>query len=229
MKKNYLLILFCLLLCQSFWVNASPQEDFFQSLLPAVQKIHQAVMGQRHKLELIHSHYQKAKTMSESDKSYVKNIAKSYNLENIDPTQEKDWQQLLSRVDVIPTSMVLAQAADESAWGRSRFARLGYNYFGQWCYTPGCGIVPKRRAKGARHEVRRFKNREDAISHYFHNLNTGIAYKELRSLRADLRQKGKTLNGAVIAQGLKRYSAIGQKYVSDIQHIIHRYHLERFD
>ncbi len=120
--------------------------------------------------------------------------------------------------------MVLAQAADESAWGRSRFALFGHNLFGQWCFLPGCGIVPKRRPKGAHYEVQRFNNENEAIASYFHNLNTGKSY---RMLRAQSRKNNKPLSGITLAQGLNHYSSRGIKYVREIQQIIRRYKLEK--
>lgn len=227
LKQIRWVLILCVL--SSAQVMASAQEDFFHSLLPHIQKTSHVVMAQRLKLKGIQAELKSHKTLTRADKQYVLNLASSYNLKGMDLSNDKDWTILLSRVDIIPTSMVLAQAADESAWGRSRFARLGYNYFGQWCFKAGCGFVPKQRAKGAHHEVRRFKNRDDAIHHYFHNLNTGATYEKMRKLRASMRQTGSQLSGTVMAKGLLHYSALGQKYVNDIQSIIRRYHLQRYD
>lgn len=228
-KRQFLYIVLMFLCLPITMVNATPQEDFFQKLLPAIKKTRQSVIAERKRLQRIYSEFKANKSLSNSDKAYVMALAKDYNLAQMNLTRQDDWKELLKRVDVIPTSMVLAQAADESAWGRSRFARLGHNYFGQWCYTKGCGIVPSRRSKGAHHEVQKFKDSADAIKHYFHNLNTGHAYEKLRSIRASLRAHNKALSGAQIARGLERYSALGQKYVLDIQSIIRRYHLEQYD
>lgn len=220
------LVLFVLV---SSIVHATPQETFFSSLLPAIKQTSTTVLADRDKLQGIYQQYQLTHGINTTDKQYLMRIAKQYNMDRFTESKNADWTHLLSRVDVIPVSMVLAQAADESAWGRSRFARLGYNYFGQWCFTKGCGIVPLARAKGAHHEVRRFKSRKDAIAHYFHNLNTGASYENLRALRQTMRQKGNHLNGSVMAKGLLHYSALGAKYVRDIQSLIRHYHLERYD
>ncbi|MFM9673737.1 glucosaminidase domain-containing protein, partial [Streptomyces galilaeus] len=81
----------------------------------------------------------------------------------------------LRRVDIIPKELALMQAANESAWGTSRFARIGLNFFGQWCYSQGCGMIPNRRNSGAAHEVAAFKSVRDAVSSYFKNINTHAA------------------------------------------------------
>ena len=101
-----------------------------------------------------------------------------YDVVEADYDSRRAWlDELLFRVDVVPTSLVLAQAANESAWGTSRFAREGNNVFGQWCFDPGCGIVPARRRSGATHEVRSFATLRDAMAAYFHNINTNMNYQ----------------------------------------------------
>ena len=79
-------------------------------------------------------------------------------------TGKDSWKKLLERVDAVALEVALAQSANESAWGQSRFAKQGNNFFGQWCYRKGCGIVPKKRDKGGRHEVAKFKSVNAATS-----------------------------------------------------------------
>lgn len=129
-------------------------------------------------------------------------------------------KELVRRVDVIPTSLVLAQAANESAWGTSRFAREGNNIFGQWCFDEGCGLVPNRRGEDASHEVRAFASVEAAVRAYFRNLNTHPSYEDLRTLRASMRMQGLPLNSMVLARGLTRYSERGMDYVEELQDMI---------
>ncbi len=127
---------------------------------------------------------------------------------------------LLRRVDVIPTSLVLAQAANESAWGTSRFALEGFNIFGQWCFEEGCGIVPRRREVGATHEVKRFESIELAIDSYFLNLNTHYSYRFFRDLREEMRKQQRELDSVILAFGLGRYSERGDNYIDEVQNII---------
>ena len=136
---------------------------------------------------------------------------------------------LLACVDVIPPSLVLAQAATESAWGTSRFAREANNLFGEWCFTEGCGLVPNRRSQGATHEVERFATVNASIDSYFHNLNSHPAYAELRAIRARARAAAATISGADLAAGLTLYSERGEDYVDELRLIIRVNNLDRFD
>lgn len=129
-------------------------------------------------------------------------------------------KELMRRVDVIPTSLVLAQAANESGWGTSRFAREGNNIFGQWCFDEGCGLVPNARGEDASHEVRAFASVDAAVRAYFRNLNTHPSYEDLRTLRASMRMQGLPLNSMVLARGLTRYSERGMDYVKELQDMI---------
>lgn len=129
-------------------------------------------------------------------------------------------KELMRRVDVIPTSLVLAQAANESGWGTSRFAREGNNIFGQWCFDEGCGLVPNARGEDASHEVRAFASVDAAVRAYFRNLNTHPSYEDLRTLRASMRMQGLPLNSMVLARGLTRYSERGMDYVEELQDMI---------
>jgi Bax protein len=112
------------------------------------------------------------------------------------------------------------QAANESAWGRSRFARQGNNYFGQWCYRKGCGIVPARRVPGATHEVRRFASVAESVRAYMNNINRSSAYADFRNIRRSLRVQSKPLDAERLAYGLKSYSERGMAYVHVIRSMI---------
>lgn len=138
-------------------------------------------------------------------------------------------EQLLRRVDLIPPALVLAQAAKESGWGGSRFAREANNYFGQWCYSKGCGLVPSSRIEGASHEVRKFKSAQDSVRAYLFNLNTGKAYEDLRTMRAENRQLGEHFYGHDLAASLLYYSERREAYVEELQSFIRYNKLQAFD
>ncbi|SMF60987.1 Uncharacterized FlgJ-related protein [Alteromonadaceae bacterium Bs31] len=116
--------------------------------------------------------------------------------------------------------MALAQAANESSWGRSRFAIEGHNYFGQWCFKSACGFVPKHRPSEAKHEVRRFSSTRQSVAAYLFNINSHEAYKNLRQLRADLRSSKQPLSGIALAQGLGKYSERGDEYITELREMI---------
>ena len=129
-------------------------------------------------------------------------------------------QMLLQKIDVLPVELVLVQAANESAWGTSRFARKGYNFFGLWCFTKGCGFVPNRRNDDASHEVAKFENLSQATYTYMRNLNRHDAYKDLREIRSRLRANQIAISGVALAEGLMKYSERGAAYVEELQNMI---------
>lgn len=137
-----------------------------------------------------------------------------------DPVSEQSLQEALNRVDGLPIEMVLTQAANESGWGTSRFARIGLNFFGQWCFKKGCGMVPNKRNVGSQHEVAAFNSLEQMIASYFRNINTHPAYRELR----DLRQSNRGQESFKLAQslliGLQRYSERGHEYIDELNQMM---------
>ena len=157
------------------------------------------------------------------DRRFVKQLAERYGVAS------NDLDTLLRRVDVVPVSLLLAQAANESNWGRSRFATQGKALFGQWCFTPGCGMVPRGRPAGQTYEVRSFTTYRDSVAAYVHNLNTGDAYRELRRIREHERKRLSSPKGVELAEGLISYSTRGEEYVKEIQSMIRFNKLDRFD
>ncbi len=136
---------------------------------------------------------------------------------------------LTRRLDAIPPSLILAQAANESAWGTSRFARSGNNLFGQWCFSKGCGLVPENRVDGASHEVASFQSPYQSIRSYIQNLNRHPAYQALRNTREQLRHSDTNVSGHALAQGLISYSERGAEYVEEIRSMIRYNNLSFYD
>jgi Bax protein len=167
--------------------------------------------------------------LSGRERDWLRELASSYEVEIESDSDQAMVSELLMRVDVIPVSLVLAQAANESAWGTSRFALEGNNIFGQWCYQEGCGIIPRRRVKGASHEVKSFDTIEAAIEGYFRNINSHHLYEEFRQVRAKLRQRGQNLDSIALAHGLDRYSQRGENYIDELQTLIQQNDLRTRD
>jgi len=191
------------------------KRKFFNALRPMVEVENQRIANQRQFLLTLKD----KSSVSASDKQKLDKLLKSYRLE-----RNKDgsvpWGELLKRVDTVPLELVLSQAANESAWGTSRFARKANNLFGQWCFTKGCGLVPARRNAGSTHEVAAFKSPQFSVRSYLRNLNTGRVYKDLREIRAQKRAEGKTVTAYELAAGLSKYSERGQEYVKEIRSMI---------
>ncbi|MEC7939099.1 MAG: glucosaminidase domain-containing protein [Pseudomonadota bacterium] len=159
------------------------------------------------------------------DASYAKQLGKLYSLPVPSSGLDDAWlTEMLNRVNVLPEALVLTQAANESAWGTSRFATKANNYFGHWCYTKGCGLVPLQRNEGSSHEVAIFSSSQESVHRYFMNLNRNRAYADLRAIRAKLAAKGDDLlttqTATEISNGLLKYSERGSDYVTDLQAMI---------
>ena len=142
--------------------------------------------------------------------------------------KDQDLVKLKMRMDIIPVSIALAQAANESGWGTSRFALEGNALFGQWTWSKK-GISPKNKDPDKSHKVLQFQILKASVRAYKNNLNTHNAYQEFREARAQLRQENKQITGLDLIKYLKNYAAIGDKYVSIIEGIIEKNSLTDFD
>lgn len=193
---------------------------FFLSLLPMVLTQNEKVLQQREQLKQLLAQYDKEQTLSTRNKDWIKRLMKEYRFSHDPLNNSEHRKQLLSRVDMIPTALVLAQAANESAYGTSRFAQQANNIFGEWTFTPGTGIVPKGRPAGETYEVKKFSSLSDSIQSYINNLNTHNAYSGLRASRETMRSKQQPLQGFYLAEGLLSYSTRRDAYVTEIQTMI---------
>ena len=142
--------------------------------------------------------------------------------------KDKDLAELKMRMDIIPVSIALAQAANESGWGTSRFALEGNALFGQWTWSKK-GISPKNKDPDQSHKILQFQILKASVRAYKNNLNTHNAYQEFREARAKLRQSETKITGLALTKYLKNYAAIGEKYTEIIEGIIDYNSLTDFD
>lgn len=205
------------------------KQAFFDYLLPLINRENTVLMQQRARIRDLKDRFEAGKSISGRDLRWLKSLKAEYKFDEAEPGDKDFFVNLLSRVDAIPPSLALAQAANESGWGTSRFAREGNNYFGIWCYTPGCGLVPRRRPAGATYEVARYRDPGESVAAYFRNINTSDAYLPLRLIRARLRSQGQPIEGVSLANGLEKYSERGIRYVRDIQALIQSNSLDKLD
>jgi len=193
---------------------------FFAYLAPAVTRENQRIRGQREQLLAVYDALRDGGEPDRKDRRLLRKLATEYRV----TTEDDDWQRiaedLLARVDVIPPRLALIQAAKESGWGTSRFARSANNLFGEWCFDEGCGMVPSSRAQGRRHEVESFDSVQDALASYLRNLNSHPSYAGLRERRAALRAAGEAPTALALADGLGRYSERGDAYVREVKSMI---------
>jgi Bax protein len=188
------------------------KEVFFNYLLPVIHKKNAEIVALRNAI-----------SNNELNDNQLNDLAKKYRVET--PSKE----ELLKVIDILPPSLVLAQAANESDWGRSRFAKDFNNYFGIWCFSKGCGVIPKDRDEDATHEVASFNSLEDCIDYYVLNINRSYAYEDLRLMRKNQRENLQPITGTLLAQGLGNYAFPGDEYIESIQTLINFNQLERHD
>ena len=202
---------------------------FVERLLPLIETENRRLLRLRGRLVQHFAKLERGQSPTAEEREHIDELATAYRVDG-DPLEDADARSaLLERVDALPVSLALAQAANESAWGKSRFAREGNNLFGIWTYDETKGMVPRKRAAGKRHLVRRFDTEAESVRYYMHTLNSHPAYAELRALRAGQRAKGQPLDGEQLAGGLERYSAKGEEYVRLIQAMIRRFDLATYD
>ncbi len=199
---------------------------FFDYVLPLVNQENQIVLEDRIYLETL---AQEAGGLSFFQRRTLIELADDYYVDRENRSDSQIVAQLLLRVDPVPPSLALAQAAIESAWGTSRFAVQGNNLFGQWCYKKGCGLVPLRRSSGSHHEVAKFATVAESVESYIRNINTHRAYTDLRAARASLRSEDKSASGYQLAENLLEYSELREKYVHEVQAVIRINDLARYD
>jgi len=204
---------------------------FFRALLPMVLMVNEEILKDRKRLQDIRSSLAQSSALSSSDWTWLVQVAEGHGMtiqDDRDSVGVHSLDQLLHRVDAIPPSLALAQAAVESAYASSRFAVEGNALFGQWHL--GKGLVPEeQRTELGDYRVASFASPRDSIRAYMKNLNTNRAYRPFRELRAAARQQNERLRGAPLAEGLLAYSEKGQAYISLLRSLIARNGLSAVD
>lgn len=201
------------------------KQAFFALILPIIQQENAHILQLREGIKELHEKNLIALSTNEAD--WLLDVGELYQL----PHKEVNatlFDFLMRRVDFIPPSLALSQAAIESGWGTSRFSTSANNLFGIWCFEPGCGIVPSSREEDKDHEVATFDSINDSVRYYLHSLNTRQPYSEFRLVREAKRQNGEPLTGIELAAGLDEYSAEGQEYVTKLSQFIMQNKLQRF-
>lgn len=194
------------------------KETFIKIILPLVVAENQKIINDRKKLKGLSS----KKMTSDKEKSWLRQKFKEYKVKN------GSMDELTKRMDIIPVSVAIAQAAKESGWGTSRFALEGNAIFGQWTWN-GRGIAPLYRSKEESHKILRFPILRASVKAYKNNLNTHKSYKEFRDKRSTLRSKRKSIAGMKLIHTLDNYAETGQEYTKILAQIIDQNSLEEFD
>ena len=196
---------------------------FAQLLLPLVLQVNEALLDQRRRLIALRDKLDSGKNLSARERRWLGGVAAYY---SADPD---DVDRLLERVDIVPPSLALAQAALESGWGTSRVAREGNAVFGQYMFDDSIDPPSDDESAQAIYRLRTFGGLLDAVIAYAHNLNTHRAYRAFRAERAAARADGRDLDGYALAGLLTRYSTRGEDYVSDVRRLMRQNDLDAFD
>jgi Bax protein len=202
---------------------------FMADFLPEIHRANNNILRHRNSILDLRDTLEKNDSLKASQLNTVHRFMQAYRLKQPAQIQhlseeklEETINKLLARVDIIPVKLVMAQAIIESGWGNSGFAREQNNYFGVRCYTEGCGVSPAA-IDSAAFFVKSYPSLRAGIDDYLWILNTGHAYKELRRIRLDFREKRKAPDPVALARGLTKYSARGEDYVNTLVKIIRNY------
>lgn len=195
------------------------KQAFFDYLKPAIALNNQYIAAVRSLIKEYQQIHQSGQAFTEAQQEELDWLLEEYRISSSDDLGAR-FTELLQKVDLIPAELVLVQTANESAWGTSRFARKGYNFFGLWCFTKGCGFVPSERDEGANHEVAKFDNLTEAMYSYMRNLNSHPAYEDLRAIRLQHREANKEVTAYALAGGLTKYSERGHEYIEELRQML---------
>ena len=196
---------------------------FIAAVLPLVLLANEEILKERNRLEDLVKGKWKFEELNENSKKWLVNLAMRYEVE------KGNFQQLLERIDIIPPSLAIAQAAEESGWGTSRFAREGNSLFGLYTYDQESGMKPLDRTKGQKYYIQAYNSLIDTVRSYMHNLNFHFAYQEFREKRSLQRKNKGGLDSIQLLEYLTRYSLRGEQYITAIREIILSNDLKKLD
>ena len=217
-------------LISSGWQNSFSNKKikFIETVLPLIAFENHKILLERKKLLKIKDYLSFEKTLKKNNLKYLKNILKKYKISSKNKHKIDLINELLFNVNVIPNSIVLAQAANESGWGTSRFAREYNALFGQYTYDENKGIVPFEREEGKKHLIKNFTSISKSVESYFQNINSHYAYKNFRKLRSQIKDLNNDFNIKILTNALDVY-AEDESYVETINKIIDSNNLNQFD
>ena len=196
---------------------------FIETALPLILHVNELIALDRERVIDLRDRVAAGRAISAADRTWLERAAAAYGLDRV------DMDELVRRVDVIPPSLALAQSAEESGWGTSRFAQEGNALFGQRTWNDDGGLVPSQRGDGDSYRVAAFDQLMDGVKSYAFNLNSHPAYDKFRRTRAAQRHDNDALDGFALAGTLGRYSERGLAYVRAVRTIIRRNALDVFD
>lgn len=202
---------------------------FIAFFAPLADQANDGILATRERLLAIAAAMDAGKAPADAaQREFLQTVAADYGVAVPKVEDRAFLTELLRRVDEVPVSLVVAQAAIESGWGTSRFAREGSNFFGMQT-SADAGLVPQERAAGESFKMAVYADARDAVRAYLRTLNTDARYEDMRALREQLRKAGGPMTGEKLAEGLRQYSTRGEAYVADVKAVIASGNLARLD
>ena len=207
---------------------SNSKKNFVKTLLPLISYQNQNILLERSRLKNIKIYLNNNNTLSKRNLIFLDKISKKYKLKTNEKLKYQIVNELLDLVDIIPSSIVLAQAANESGWGTSRFAQEFNALFGEYTYDFSKGVVPLLREKGEKYLVKSFDSIDKSVQSYFNNLNSHYAYANFREVRKIMRKQNNFNDIELLVNELDSYAA-DKNYIETIKLIIDNNKLDQFD
>ena len=216
------------LLNKDFDYLDSNKKDFVKTVLPIIINENQNILMTRSFVKNLKNKLETFRTLENKEIRTLNDIAKNYNIKYLKKHKLDLVNEILFNVDVIPNSIVLAQAAIESGWGSSRFAREHNALFGEYTYDTEKGVIPLNRDSGKTHLIKSFNSLDSSVNSYFNNINSHYAYREFRDIRRIMRDKNNFSDVDLLVKKLETYAA-DSNYVNTIRSVIEKNNFKLFD
>ena len=216
------------LLNKDFDYLDSNKKDFVKTVLPIIINENQNILMTRSFVKNLKNKLETFRTLENKEIRTLNDIAKNYNIKYLKKHKLDLVNEILFNVDVIPNSIVLAQAAIESGWGSSRFAREHNALFGEYTYDTEKGVIPLNRDSGKTHLIKSFNSLDSSVKSYFNNINSHYAYREFRDIRKIMRDKNNFSDVNLLVEKLETYAA-DSNYVNTIRSVIEKNNFKLFD
>ena len=216
------------LLNKDFDYLDSNKKAFVKTVLPIIINENQNILMTRSFVKNLKNKLETFRTLENKEIRTLNDIAKNYNIKYREKHKLDLVNEILFNVDVIPNSIVLAQAAIESGWGSSRFAREHNALFGEYTYDTEKGVIPLNRDSGKTHLIKSFNSLDSSVKSYFNNINSHYAYREFRDIRKIMRDKNNFSDVNLLVEKLETYAA-DSNYVNTIRSVIEKNNFKLFD
>ena len=204
------------------------KKKFVRTVLPLIINENQKILSVRNNLLLLKNKLSSNYSLNKSELQILKKLSKNHKIKFNNSHKLDVINNLLKKVDIIPNSIVLAQAAIESGWGSSRFAQDFNALFGEYTYDSNKGVIPLERENGENHLIKAFNSYNSSVESYFNNINSHYAYEQFRELRKVMREKNNFSNVTLLVDKLNTY-AEDENYIQTIRSVIKNNNFEIFD